>query len=314
MTIGGQTHAVTQAGRIPAACSYNISPSAANFGKDEATGTFAVASPVDCGWTASSSAPWLVVTGGQQGAGNGTVTSSITRNREAAERAATITIGGLNFTVRQAGDVPAIDCRSRCSRDRDAVHARWEPDCHGDDPGDMFVDRHRECFVAGNSQRRVRHRARRDPDDLLRQLRRAARGSGHGAVADTDRRPEHSLTQAGCRYAVSTRHDRDRRSRRAGTFDVLQQSDPTDVRRRDAGPLRVDGRVDVPWITITSSMPRSGDNPVAFHRDRQSRSAAPSRKDHGPRQGRRQSPRRGGKPGRKAFDAFLPSNSCLSRM
>ncbi len=173
VTIGGQSHTVTQEGRIPAACSYDISPSAANFGKDEATGTFAVASPVDCGWTASSNAPWLVVTGGQQGAGNGTVTYSITRNREAAERAATITIGGLNFTVRQAGDVPAIDCRYLGgSRDRDPVHARWEPDCHGDDPGDMFVDRHRECLVAGNSQRWVRHRTWRHHHHLLRQLRR----------------------------------------------------------------------------------------------------------------------------------------------
>ena len=113
VTIGGQTHTVAQEGRMPAACSYNISPSAANFGKDEATATFAVASPADCGWTASSNAPWLVVTGGQQGAGNGTVTYSITRNREVAERAATITVGGLDFTVRQAGDVPAIDCQYR---------------------------------------------------------------------------------------------------------------------------------------------------------------------------------------------------------
>ena len=172
VTIGGQTHTVTQQGRVPATCSYAISPSAANFGKDEATGTFTVASQAECGWTATSKAPWLVVTGGHQGTGNGTVTYSITRNREVAERAASIAAGGLDFTVRQAGDVPAIECQVLgSSRDRDAVHAGWQPDGRGDDPGDMFVDRHGQCLMAGNSRRRIRHGPGRDHDHLLRQLR-----------------------------------------------------------------------------------------------------------------------------------------------
>jgi hypothetical protein len=72
------------------------------------------------------------------------------------------------------------------------------------------------------------------------------------------------VSQAGCRYAVSKSSISFNASGGSGTFDVLQQSDPTEC----GGPLQDAcvwaARSDVPWITITSSMPRAGDNPVVF--------------------------------------------------
>jgi len=50
----------------------------------------------------------------------------------------------------------------------------------------------------------------------------------------------------------------------AGSFNVIQQSDPTECGGATQDRCIWTARSQVPWITITSSMPRSGDNPAAF--------------------------------------------------
>jgi len=72
------------------------------------------------------------------------------------------------------------------------------------------------------------------------------------------------VAQAGCYYAVSTTAISIPGAGGTGRFDVLQQSDPNTC----GGPLqnacRWTADSNVPWITVTTSMPQSGDNPVAF--------------------------------------------------
>lgn len=72
------------------------------------------------------------------------------------------------------------------------------------------------------------------------------------------------VAQAGCLYWVSQEEIAFTASGGSGTFDVLQQSVPNSC----GGPLQNaclwSASPDVPWITITSSMPRKGDDPVAF--------------------------------------------------
>ena len=69
------------------------------------TGNVVVTAPAGCAWTAVSSDPsWLAVTGGANGAGDGTVSYSVAPNGGAA-RAATLTIGGPTVVVSQSGDV-----------------------------------------------------------------------------------------------------------------------------------------------------------------------------------------------------------------
>jgi hypothetical protein len=72
------------------------------------------------------------------------------------------------------------------------------------------------------------------------------------------------IAQAGCRYAVSKTAIGFAAVGGAGTFDVIQQSDPTECGGATQDQCVWSATADVPWITITSSMPRSGDNPVAF--------------------------------------------------
>src|SRR6185503_16082919 len=53
-----------------------------------------------CAWTATTSAPWITVTAGQSGTGNGTVAFTVAVNTGSVRRA-TIAAGGKTFTVTQ---------------------------------------------------------------------------------------------------------------------------------------------------------------------------------------------------------------------
>ena len=72
------------------------------------------------------------------------------------------------------------------------------------------------------------------------------------------------VAQAGCRYGVSQTAMAFIASGGSGTFNVLQQSDPTTCGGATQDRCIWTARSDFSWIVITSSMPRAGDNPVAF--------------------------------------------------
>ena len=100
IAVAGQIVTVSQAA---APCSYTLSPASISVAADAATGTFSVATIAGCSWTATSSAPWLTVTSGATGSGNGTVGYSVAANPNTTARTATISAGGQTFTVTQAG-------------------------------------------------------------------------------------------------------------------------------------------------------------------------------------------------------------------
>jgi hypothetical protein len=103
VTIATQTFSVTQAaGAAP--CSYSIAPTSQNVDANANTSTVAVTTTAGCAWTAVSGAPWLTVTTGASGTGNGSVGVSIAANTGAA-RSGTVTIAGQTFTVNQAAFV-----------------------------------------------------------------------------------------------------------------------------------------------------------------------------------------------------------------
>ncbi len=103
LTIGGQTHSVSQTGQ---SCSYSITPTGKSFTSAAGTSSVSITAPVGCTWTTTSSASWLTVTGGASGSGNGTVNYAVTTNTTSAARNATLTIGGQTHTVSQAARAP----------------------------------------------------------------------------------------------------------------------------------------------------------------------------------------------------------------
>jgi hypothetical protein len=265
LTIGGQTHTVSQQGRAPTTCTYHVSPSGADFGKDAADGTFAVTAPADCGWTATSSAPWLVVGTGNQGSGNGTVSYSIARNRDVSDRAATVTVADQVFTVRQAGDTPAIDCQY-------SVTPVSATPCM---PGGSLV-------ATVTTQASCTWTASANVSWIG--IPSGASGAGSGVITitfpDNYDAPREGVVmvrwptptagqnihvaQAGCRYAVSRSAISAAAAGGPGTFDVIQESDPNTCGGATQDRCIWTAASDVPWITVTSSMPRAGDNPVSF--------------------------------------------------
>jgi hypothetical protein len=100
LTVAGHAFAVAQGGT---ACTWNLAASSTSVPATLGSGTASVTSPAGCAWTASSEVPWITLTSGATGSGNGTVSFQTTANPGPSPRAGTITVAGLPFTVNQAG-------------------------------------------------------------------------------------------------------------------------------------------------------------------------------------------------------------------
>ncbi len=93
----------------PAACTYSISSVGETAPLTGGTGTISVTAGNGCKWTATSSEPWVKVTAGASGTGNGTVSFSVspnspTANQGATARTGTISVAGYTYMVTQ-GDL-----------------------------------------------------------------------------------------------------------------------------------------------------------------------------------------------------------------
>jgi hypothetical protein len=263
LTIGGQSHAITQQGRSPTTCSYTVSPVNADFGKDAGIGTFTVNAATDCSWTATSNASWLTITSGGQGSGNGSVAYTVARNGDVAERSADISVADRKFTVRQSGDTGS--CQYSVT------------------PVDI-----RPCMPGGSMTATITTQAfcpwTATPNVSWLALPGGPSGSGSGGItitfSDNYDAPREGIImvrwptptagqnirvgQAGCLYGVSRSAFSFAAGGGPGTFEVIQQSDPNTCGGATQDRCVWTAQSDVPWITITSSMPRAGDNPVAF--------------------------------------------------
>lgn len=96
ITAGGQTFTVNQS----AGCTYSISPGSQNVASGGGAVSVSVTAPGGCAWTAVSNAPWITISSGSTGSGNGTVQLSVAANSD-GERRGTVTIAGQTYTVVQ---------------------------------------------------------------------------------------------------------------------------------------------------------------------------------------------------------------------
>ncbi|HWO00074.1 MAG TPA: C25 family cysteine peptidase, partial [Blastocatellia bacterium] len=80
----------------------SILPTSESFASDGGDGTVSVTAPSGCGWQAIPNVPWLTITSGSIGSGNGTVGYHVAINSTGFPRMGTITIAGLTFTVNQS--------------------------------------------------------------------------------------------------------------------------------------------------------------------------------------------------------------------
>jgi hypothetical protein len=100
VTIAGRILTVNQA-PAQASCVFTVAPLTLAAPDAGATAAVDVGSGEGCLWTAASQAPWISVTAGANGAGNGRVEMTVAPNTGAA-RTGTVAIAGQTFTVNQA--------------------------------------------------------------------------------------------------------------------------------------------------------------------------------------------------------------------
>lgn len=100
IAIAGKVFTVYQSGL---SCQYTLSSSgnSATFGGG--SGTVNVTASTGCTWTARSNAPWIMVTSGASGNGNGAVGYYVAANNTSTGRTGTISIADKTFTVTQSG-------------------------------------------------------------------------------------------------------------------------------------------------------------------------------------------------------------------
>jgi hypothetical protein len=85
------------------AVAITIDPASANFSIAGGIGSITVTDSESCGWTAESSAPWIVMTSATSGVGDGTIDYSVTANADPFPRNGAIAIAGQSFIVTQDG-------------------------------------------------------------------------------------------------------------------------------------------------------------------------------------------------------------------
>ena len=97
----------------PASCTYSISAAGETAPLTGGVGAIGVTTAgSNCKWTATSSVPWIQVTAGASGTGNGNVAFNVLPNTPAANigapgRTGTISIAGYTYTVTQ-GDLSCV--------------------------------------------------------------------------------------------------------------------------------------------------------------------------------------------------------------
>lgn len=84
-------------------CTYSVTPESAWTASAGGASSLQVTTQPGCSWTASSSAPWAVVTSGSNGNSSGSVNISVTANGSPTARSATLNAAGTIVTLRQDG-------------------------------------------------------------------------------------------------------------------------------------------------------------------------------------------------------------------
>ena len=151
-TIAGQTFTVTEAG----SCSASVTPSSQSLGSGGGPGSESVVTAAGCAWTASTGDPWLTITAGASGNGNGTVnftaaanggpsrTGNVDRRGRGHQRDAGRRLRGVDQSDQRVGR------RGR----------RGRITGHGDGCRRLWVDRDDDGFMAHGHVRCDRHRQR----------------------------------------------------------------------------------------------------------------------------------------------------------
>jgi hypothetical protein len=124
VTVAGRKVTVDQEAAAPPepVCSYTLTEQAASVTALGGVVSFGVRAPAGCAWTAEAQAPWITVTDGATGSGDGEVRALVAPSLDPAERTGTILAGQQSFTITQAPLLPPSDDEVDLEGAIDRVH------------------------------------------------------------------------------------------------------------------------------------------------------------------------------------------------
>ena len=90
-------------GHLPGTCNFTLSQDSQLMISREGSGSVTLDVENGCNWLANSNDDWISITSGGEGTGSGSISYMVAPNPGGLARTGTINVGGLNFTVKQAG-------------------------------------------------------------------------------------------------------------------------------------------------------------------------------------------------------------------
>ena len=263
ITIAEKSMSVRQEGRTAVTCDITLDPESQTWGSGAGNGRLTVRANETCSWTAQSLDAWLTVRTAS-GTGPGAIDYEFSANQGTEQRETRIVVGDRSAIVRQDPPVPQ-NCQYS------VAPIVFSP-CMPSTTLTSSITTQASCSWTAS------------PGASWITIVGASSGTGPGVVSftvsDNYDAPRNGvvmvrwptptegqnvqIAQAGCHYGVSKDALSFTAAGGTGTFDVLQQSDPYTCGGALQDRCVWTAQANVSWITITSSMPRSGDNPVAF--------------------------------------------------
>jgi len=248
---------------VSAPCTFGVSASPRSFGVGGGTGSVTVSTPSHCSWTARADAGWLSLTSASSGSGQSVVTFTVAPSADPSARSGNLIVAGQTVSIAQDG-------LAACEYRVEPVEASF---CVDAVQGAVAVYTANSCPWTATA------------DDAWITLLSSPAGGGPDTlrfnVASNYLAPRASIikirwptategqnvqvSQSGCAYGVSKNDISFSSAGGAGEFGVLQQTTPDYV----CGGALQDrclwtAQASASWISITSSMPRRGDDPVQF--------------------------------------------------
>jgi hypothetical protein len=107
--IAGETIVVSQSAVGSGSCTYSIQPTTSAAPASGGPGSASITSAAGCAWSATSDVPWISITAGIAGNGNGTVAYTVGTNTTASARTGRLTVEGATLTVNQSAGSTSCD-------------------------------------------------------------------------------------------------------------------------------------------------------------------------------------------------------------
>jgi hypothetical protein len=159
ITIAGQDFDVAQVGVSTCSSGITLSPQFGHVGIAGGTLDVNVSAPSGCSWTSTSGVPWITITSGSSGSGNGAVSFSVSPSTARLGRVALFIIAEKLFSLGQNGSCNYLGCsdgfvsklNTSASGNASLVYSTYLGGSTFDAATSVAIDANGNAYVAGGT-------------------------------------------------------------------------------------------------------------------------------------------------------------------